>query len=365
MDSRIQKMFEGIQDPRIERTKKHPLETLLFIVMCGSLAGISSWTGFQDYAEAHQETLALFVDFPEGIPSHDTLFRVISALNIDEFYSLFDNFVKQLSSDIKGIIAIDGKTIRGSVNRKKNTKACHIVSAWTDACKLVLAQVKVHEKSNEVTAIPDLLDMFEVKDQIITIDAMGAQRSICEKIIKKEGDYVISLKGNQGNLYEDIDLFFNDKDLKIDHVWEEADKGHGRIEHRLCRAAGDINWLLERHNWPGLRSIACVESTRETRKGKTTEKRYYISSLDVDAERIARAARAHWGIENCVHWVLDMTFNEDGCRIRTDNAPEILSIIRKWAMNLLNQHKGKLSLKRLTDKIAMNPKNLISILEKI
>ena len=336
-------IFSGIEDPRVDRTKKHPLESILYIVLCGSLAGIDSWTGFEDYASAHEETLRQFIVLPEGIPSHDTIARVIRALDVSSFARCFESFAASLAENAKGVIAIDGKTMRGSFDDKKKVKSRHIVSAWADCCKVALAQVKVDDKSNEITAIPQLLELLDLNGQIVTIDAMGCQRDICSRIIEKGGDYAISLKGNQGSLHKDVALFFADKKREPAHEWEEYDKGHGRIEHRHCTAIQDIAWLQEIHDWPGLRSIAMVKSTRQNNEDIQQETRYYLSSMPADAERIAKAARAHWGIENSLHWVLDVSFNEDGSRIRSNNAPEILSMLRKWSINILNQHKGTLS----------------------
>jgi predicted transposase YbfD/YdcC len=337
----------------------------LYIVLCGTLAGIDSWIGFQDYAEEHEEILRSFIDLPYGAPSHDTIARVISALDVEGFASCFREFASGLVNKAKGIVSIDGKTIRRSFDTAQGVSARHIISAWSDCCKVALAQIKVDEKSNEITAIPKLLSLLDLQGQIITIDAMGCQRDICQHILDKQGDYVISLKGNQGSLKQDVELFFKDKDLAITHEWEEWDKGHGRIEHRKCLVSQDIEWLQNNHNWPGLKSIAVVHSSREIKNNIQRESRYYISSLKADAEHIAKAARSHWGIENSLHWVLDVTFNEDKSRIRNENAPEILSMIKKWGLNIINQHKGNISIKRMINKIAMSPNNLILILQKI
>jgi predicted transposase YbfD/YdcC len=226
----------------------------------------------------------------------------------------------------------------------------------------VLAQVKTDEKSNEITAIPVLLDRLDLQGQIVTLDAMGCQRAICEQIIDKGGDYVISLKGNQGTLNNNVRLWFEDEKNLLTQSWEEWSKGHGRIEHRFCETTDDIGWLQEIHKWPGLKSIAVVHSTRETKKGIEKESRYYISSLSANAEQIARAARSHWGIENSLHWVLDVTMNEDRIQIHNENAPEILSIMRKWGINIINKNKGKYSIKRMIQKMAMSPKNLFKML---
>ena len=364
MDLRIKDLFEGVEDPRVDRTKKHPLESVLYIVLCGTIAGIDSWIGYQDYGEEHEALLKNFIDLPHGVPSHDTISRVIESLNVENFLACFESFTQQFVARTKGVISVDGKTMRGSFDTRKGVKARHIVSAWANGCKLVLAQEKVDDKSNEITAIPELLKRLDLQGQIVTIDAMGCQRNICQQILDQEGDYVIALKGNQGTLHEDVRLWFEDSSRTLDHVWEEWDKGHGRIEHRLCQATADVSWLQETHAWPGLRSIAAVRSTRETAKGIQQETRYYISSLPVDAERIAKAARDHWGIENSLHWVLDVTMNEDKSRIRNENSPEILAIMRKWGLNIINQTKGNISVKRMIQKMAMSPKNLLLILQK-
>lgn len=365
MDITIKDLFSPIPDPRIDRTKHHPLESILYIVLCGTIAGIDSWIGYQDYAEEHEEILKQLIDLPYGPPSHDTISRVISVLDVETFQLAFERFTRSLADKVKGVIAVDGKTMRGSFDRKKAVTARHIVSAWAEGCRLVLGQEKVDDKSNEITAIPELLKRIDVRGNVITIDAMGCQRGICQDITDRGGDYVISLKGNQGTLHEDVRLFFESQTCEVEQTFEEWDKGHGRIEHRLCKATSDIVWLQERHQWPSLKTIAAVYSSRETYKGKQEEVRYYISSISCDAERIAKAARAHWGIENTLHWVLDVTMNEDKSRIRNDNAPEILNMMRKWGLNLINQHKGNLSVNRMINKMAMSPKKLIDILAKI
>lgn len=364
MDTTINKLFKDINDHRIDRTKKHPLTSILYIVLCGTMAGIDSWIGFQDYAEEHQDLLKNFIELPNGVPSHDTIARVIEGLNVEEFLNCFESFTQKLIDATKGIISVDGKTMRGSHDHKNGIKARHIVSAWADSCKLVLGQEKVDDKSNEIKAIPLLLKRLDLHGRIVTIDAMGCQRDICQQIIDQGGDYVISLKGNQGSLHKDVALWFEDKHNLPDHIWQEWDKGHGRIEHRECRATADITWLQEEYNWPGLTSIAVVNSLRETSKGTLSEKRYYISSLDANAEEIAGAARSHWGIENSLHWVLDVTMNEDKSRIRNENSPEILAIMRKWTLNMINKHKGNISVKRMLQKMAMSPKTMLSLMQK-
>lgn len=369
MSSGISNLFNNLSDPRISRTKKHPLESILSLVLCGSLAGIDDFVGYEDFGHAHQEILEKFIDFPDGIPSHDTIGRVISRIDVDSFNSIFMDFSNKLRDSSSEVIAIDGKTSRGSHDHANGKSAHHIITAWADSCDLAIGQIKTKEKSNEITAIPELLDLLDIWNQIITIDAMGCQRDICKKIKCKEADYVISLKGNQRSLHSDIKDYFEDKSLPITHEWEEFDKGHGRIEHRQCMVTDKIDWLQSEHDWPGLRTIAVVYSTREIISGKnkktTKEARYYISSLEADAEKIAKAARKHWSVENKLHWVLDVTFNEDGSRIRNNNAPEIINMTRKWALNIINKNKGKLSVARMMKKVAMNGNELLKLINNI
>ncbi len=374
MSTAITELFQSVSDPRVARTRVHPLESILYIVLCGSLAGIHTWIGFEDYASEHIDVFKEIVDLPNGVPSHDTIARVISALNVEEFSQCFDNFTKRFqeqiqekrSKDSKGIIAIDGKTMRGTSCAKTSKKAIHIVSAWASDIKLCLAQVKTEKKSNEITAIPELLKMLDLRGQVVTIDAMGCQRNICEKILDGEADYVISLKGNQGLLHEDIKTFFEDIEVQLTHEWKEYDKGHGRIESRHCLTTDDTSWLND-HSWPGLKSVAVVRSSRKNILKGTMEyhARYYISSLNADAERIAKAAREHWGIENEVHYILDVSKGEDKTRISVDNAPEILSLMNKWALNIVKHNKGKDSVKRAFDKIKMNPKRIVNLMTQI
>lgn len=369
MNKVLKTVFKAIEDPRLNRTKKHPLESILLLAFCGSLAGIDNFVGYEDYGKAHRKTLEKLIDFPSGIPSHDTIGRVISLLDVETFDRCFMDFVSQLRRSCEDVISIDGKTMRGSHHHAQGKRSQHIVSAWSHHDSLALGQVKCDEKSNEITAIPSLLAKLDIYNQIITIDAMGCQREICELIKSQEGEYVISLKGNQVSLHNDIKRYFEDETLPISQEWEEYDKCHGRIEHRVCRVVEDIEWLQSEHQWPGLKTIAMVKSTRELIRGAksttTEDTRYYISSLGADAEKIAKAARSHWSIENKLHWVLDVSFNEDGSRVRNNNAPEILNMLRKWALNVINQHKGKLSVARAMKRVAMDGQALIDIIEKI
>jgi predicted transposase YbfD/YdcC len=356
--------FETIQDPRSVRNQKHPLMTLIGTTLLASLAGIDSFSGFADFTEAHFDQLEEYFAFPHGSPSHDTYQRLWDEISPEEFYRCFQEFTQYLATIAGTYINLDGKTIRNS----GHDKALHIVSAWCQANRLVLAQEKVDSKSNEITALPKLIKLLDLKGRVITIDAMGAQRSICAQIVEQEGDYVIALKGNQGTLHEDISRYFNDLKLRENCLSsEENDKGHGRLEQRFAYSCDDIEWLQKEHQWPGLKSMGMVIS-RVTRGDKReTEQRFYISSLPADARKLNEAARLHWGIENQLHWRLDVVSNEDKACIRNDNAAENIDIVRKWALNVLQKAKLKpdQSIKSLMRKNAMSFKHLKGCVNKI
>lgn len=346
----LEKVFSGITDQRSQRNQKHPFISLLGISLLGALSGIDSFSGLGDYAEMHFDSLSKVFDLPNGAPSHDTFQRLFDAIDPDEFHTSFFRFTEQISQVLEGVIAVDGKTIRNS-----GDNPLHIVNAWCETNQLVLAQMRVDEKSNEITAIPKLLNLLSLSNRIVTMDAMGCQRKIASQIIEQDGDYLMSLKGNQCSLHEDVMAYFTEENKAQCEFWEEYDKGHGRIEHRKCYVLDNIEFLNETHQWPGLATIAMVESER-TIKGKKTEMdtRFYLCSLPSHAEKICKAARAHWGVENKCHWRLDVVFNEDKACINNDNAAENMSIIRKWALNILSQKKGKSSIKSLQRKASMS-----------
>jgi predicted transposase YbfD/YdcC len=356
--------FKNIKDPRSSRNQKHPVMTIIGTTLLASLAGIDSFSGFADFTESHFEELEKYFEFPYGPPSHDTYQRFWDAVNPEEFYISFETFTHALATAIGTYLNIDGKAIRNS----GDGKPLHIVSAWCQANQLVLAHEKVDGKSNEITAIPNLLRLLDLKNRIVTIDAMGAQREICKQIVEQEGDYVISLKGNQGTLHNDVVTYFKDeKTIEKSLISEENDKGHGRIEQRVAYSFEDIEWLQNEHEWPGLKSIGMVNTIVKKGDKVLEEQRFYISSLAADAKQLNQAARLHWGIENQLHWRLDVTFNEDGACIRNDNAAENIDVLRKWALNVLQKAKQKpdQSIKSLMRKNAMSFKHLIGVVNKI
>lgn len=358
------KYFSDIDDPRSERNQKHPLMTLIGTTLLASLAGIDSFSGFADYTESHYEKLIDYFDFPYGCPSHDTYQRLWDTISPAQFYKSFVLFTESLTKLTQTFINLDGKAIRHSGKEKP----LHIVSAWCHANQLVLAQEKVDSKSNEITALPKLIALLDLQGRIVTIDAMGAQRDICAQIIAQGGDYVISLKGNQGTLHKDVaDYFADPKLVATCNSSEENDKGHGRIEQRVAYSSESIDWLQKEYQWPGLKSIGVVNSFVEKQGKQHEEQRFYISSLPSNAKLLNSAARAHWGIENCLHWRLDVVFNEDGACIRNDNAAENIDILRKWALNALPKCKKKpdQSIKSLMRKNAMSFQHLMGCVKKI
>ena len=310
------------------------------------ISGADGWTSIALYGQKKLEFLRRFLPFENGTPSHDQLGILFSRLDMEQFQSCFISWVASLNETLEGVVAVDGKTLRRSFDTNSNQSAIHMVSAWACGQKLVIGQRKVDDKSNEITAIPELLELLNIKGAIVTIDAMGCQREICKKVEKKEAYYLINLKGNQGKLRKDVERFFDDllkRNIGGDSVTqiETVDADHGRIETRRYTICSDIGWLRARHNWPGLKSIVKTKYTYEIRGKSKTEIRFHISSFVDSAEKMARYIRDHWQVENCFHWVLDVTFRQDDCRIRTGNAAANFTTINHAAINLLRRVPGK------------------------
>ena len=340
------RIFKDIPDPRMQGKVVHNLHDILVIAVCSIIAGLEHWTQMEDYGKVHFDWFKSFLELPSGIPSHDTFGNVFAALSPNEFEKAIQVWINSLKgSGTKGKhIAIDGKALCGSFDKASGKTAVHMVNAYVHENHTVFGQVKVGDKSNEITAIPKLLEMLELKDSTITIDAMGCQREIAKIITEKQGHYVLALKGNQGSLLDDVKLSMDDiiaNGAKEDYdYFESTEKGHGRIEIRKYWSVGNIEWLTKRHDWAGLKSIAVVESKRIIDNKESTERRYFISSHSGRcSQEIARFVRDHWRVENELHWSLDVCFNEDSCRVRTQNAAENLARVRRIALMMLKNDK--------------------------
>lgn len=363
----------SLDDPRVERTKLHPLLSILTIAVCAVICGAESWNDIAEFGEAKQAWFATWLDLPHGIPSHDTFNRVFAALDPKQFQVCFQTWMEAVASVLPAqVIALDGKTLRGSHDRMGGKAAIHMVSAWATANRLVLAQVKVSAKSNEITALPDVLRQVAVAGCIVTIDAMGCQREIAQQILDRNGMYVLALKGNQGTLYQDVVDSFAQAEadgfaaLQVDAA-QQVDKGHGRVEvrrHWVLTEPAVLAWVQERHTWPGLQAIGRVTAERRLGQERSVESRYYILSAPLTAQAFGEAVRSHWGIENQVHWVLDVVFHEDQSRIRQGHAAENFAVLRHVALNLLRTQptRRQLSIKTRRLKAAWDHAYLLSVL---
>lgn len=340
--------FGDLQDPRVERTKRHELLDIVVIAICAVVCGADGWVAIEEFGKAKHGWLRRFLALPNGIPSHDTFGRVFGKLDPDQFQVCFMNWITAVSEITEGqVIAIDGKTLRRSHDKTLGKGAIVMVSAWATADHLVLGQVKVDEKSNEITAIPELLRALDISGCIITTDAMGCQKEIASLIVEEEGDYALALKENHGQLYEDVKLLFDD--LEASHfsayrydMERTVNKGHGRLETRWCWTISDpelLQALRGTKDWQQLQSVVKVQARRDDGQQVTIEDRYYLSSLDGNPQTLLAATRTHWGIENSLHWVLDIAFREDECRVRKDHSAQNLATLRHIALNLLKQEK--------------------------
>ena len=348
--------FKDLPDPRQRGKVVYPLDEVLLLCLLAVLGGSETFVDIARFGEKKLDLLRRFRPFRDGTPSHDHLGDIFATLDAKKFQRCFVAWVAALTGTSAEVIAIDGKTVRRSYQKKGAKAPIHMVSAFAARQRLVLGQVKVAEKSNEIVAIPALLDMMAIEGAIVTIDAMGCQRDIAQKILNKNADYVLALKGNQGTLCEDVEVFVAEQkardfqDTKISRH-ETVDGDHGRIETRTYTAIHDVAWLQERHDWPGLRGVVMVESTREIADKIERETRFYITSLVLLARELGPVIRSHWAVENSLHWVMDMIFRDDECRVRTNHAPANFTTLKHMAHNLIRKAPGKDSF-RLKRKIA-------------
>jgi predicted transposase YbfD/YdcC len=345
--SSFQDYFATLTDPRCPDApnRRHQLMDMLIIAVCAVICGADGWEDIEEYGTSQAEWFATFLDLPHGIPGHDTFRRVLSRLDPEELTQCFIAWTEALSEASGGdLVSIDGKTLRHSFDQATGQAAIHMVSAWASANRLVLGQLKVEEKSNEITAIPKLLQMLDVAGATVTIDAMGCQKEIAKVITDREADYVLALKDNHLTLSGDVTRFVDEAKATafadIAHAYHETvDGDHGRIETRRHWITSDIEWLGAKASWAKLHSIGMVESRHEVGETVQVETRYFLTSLPAQGVRFAQAMRQHWGIENALHWVLDVSFHEDACRIRKDKGAQSFSMLRHIAINLLRQER--------------------------
>lgn len=365
----IQTHFADLKDPRMDRTRRHDLLDIVVIAICAVISGAEGWVDIANYGLAKQDWLKSFLKLPEGIPSHDTFRRVFCLLDPHTFVACFQSWIDALSAGL-GLkrIAIDGKTLRRSFDRATGKAALHLVSAWATEQHLVLGQVAVDTKSNEITAIPQLLALLDVSGAIVTIDAMGCQKEIAAKIRQGGGDYVLTVKDNQPHLLEDIQLCFEEAlsgafagSKQSEH--QEVYEGHGRVETHRVYTIVHPKGIRDLALWQDLKAITMIVSERqEAGKEDTVEVRYYIGSKAAPAKAYASYVRGHWGIENGLHWILDVSFDEDRCRMRTDHSAENMGLLRRLALSVLKQHGGKGSVRGKRKQSGWNDQILVEVL---
>ena len=378
--ARIAGFFAELPDPRRPQGTRHPLGEIVALAILGVLCGADDWTEVEDVAKAKQDWLKTFLTLPHGVPSHDTFGRVFARLDPRAFERRLVAWIEDLARRTGSrLIRIDGKTARRSGDAPSAQAALHLVNAWCEANRIVLGQVAAGDKSNEITAIPELLDLLALDGAVVTIDAIGTQKSIAQRIREGGGDYLLRVKENQPNLHRQIRLFFDDA-IRHDFAGaafaefphdetQQTDGGHGRIETRRLWSVGTIDWLQGRADWAGLRSIVCLEATRRPKNGAggpSTERRYYVSSLPADdAPALLEAARGHWSVENGLHWSLDVAFREDDSRVRSGDAAQNLAAVRRGVLGLLkNETTFKAGLKRKRKRCAMDADYLQTVLSR-
>ncbi len=379
-DLSLQTHFATLDDPRVERTKRHRLLDILTIALCAVICGADTWVEVEEFGKAKEAWFATFLELEQGIPSHDTFGRVFARLDPERFGQCFLSWVRAIQSVAplppgqQEVIALDGKTVRRSHDRRAGRGAIHMVSAWATGQRLVLAQTQVDEKSNEITALPVLLRQLALAGCIVTIDAMGCQTAIARQIVEQGGDYVLALKGNQGTLAADVEVMFTEGRATgfaeiVHDCHTTTEKDHGRLEIRRHWTITDpeyMAYLNPQGHWRGLQGVGMVEEERRVGTQVSTEARYYILSQPLTARAFGAAVRSHWGIENRVHWILDIAFREDESRLRTDHSSANMAILRHMALNLLTQeHTAKVGTKAKRLKAGWELAYLLTVLRAL
>lgn len=366
----LRTFFGDITDPRIARCKKHLLCDIIGIALCSMIGGAEGFEDMEEYAKEKEAFLRTFLELPNGIPSHDTINRVFQVISPVEFAGCLVKWGKALVGFLKGKqVCLDGKTLRGAGNGRGKNAGLVLLSAWVSGQGLTLAQSQVEEKTNEITVLPEVLKSLDLEGCLVSVDAMGCQKEIASQIVRQKGDYLLALKGNQGELHEQVrDFMQRFKNTDQVACAQHTDIGHGRIETRRCYLSGELSWIENAPQWPSLKTLLMVESSREFKnstKKTETETRYYISSRRATPEEMAQAVRNHWGIENQLHWYLDVAFNEDFCRARSGHAAQNLSTLRKIILQLLLKAPSKASVKRKRLKAAWNDDFLLKLINEL
>ena len=356
--------WEGLEDPRNGNAGLHDFHELLLIALCAVLCGGQGAVDMAMFAKEKEPFLRGFLTLANGTPSHDTFSRLFRQLDPKQFQAVFRRFMARFSEQCQGVVAIDGKVLRRSFDRASGKSALHMVSAWGCEQRMVLAQIATDAKSNEITAVPKLLAMLSLKNTIVTADALNCQRAIAAQIVEQGGDYALALKGNQGTLHADVVRFLDDPQSETAASKPNIDADHGRIETRTALVCTDIAWLQDAHQWPGLKAIGKVHRIRETSAGTTADTAYYLLSAALSPERLNDVARHHWGVENRLHWRLDVVMNEDQDRTRLGNGPENLAVLRHLAVNALQNEGSKGSLRGKIKRAGWNDAYLTRVLAR-
>jgi predicted transposase YbfD/YdcC len=353
--------FAALEDPRTGNAKRHLLLEILLIALCAVLSGGESCADMALFGQVKQAFLRQFLTLPHGVPSHDTFSRVFRRLDPEGFRTCFAGFMRRFAERCQGVVAVDGKTLRRSFDKAAGSSPLHMVSAWACEQRLVLGQLAVDGKSNEITAVPELLRLLSLKGTIVTADALNCQRAIAAQVIDQGGDYVLALKGNQGTLLDDVRTFLDDPATPLASA-TDTDGGHGRIEQRRASVSDDVGRLQERHAWPGLKAVGQITAQRELGGKTTLQTRTYLLSTALSPERFNEVVRAHWDIENGLHWVLDVVMSEDQARNRKHHGPENLAVLRRLALNLARLEPSKGSLRGKLKPAAWNDAFLARLL---